>query len=155
MVQGFPRGKNARGLESAPATELAHILTEDALTIRHNSILREIRILDNQEYILRLTLAEIEDELSPRRTEWLNAFLAAASAYWPLVHFGLSSDGRSAVAEANFTGAPLEVPEFSLQPALDSFRWIVAGLVETAEFITSPESESGVLEDLLPASLAV
>ena len=135
--------------------ELDHILTKDALTIRHNSLLREIKILDDKEYVLRLTLAEIEGELSPRRSEWLDAFLTAASAYWPLVHFGLTPDGRAAVAEVNFTGAPPEVLETLLQPALDSFRWIVAGLVETAEFIASPESESGVLEDLLPARLAV
>jgi hypothetical protein len=143
-------GENPEGWEPPTSDELDHVLTKEALVFRHGAVLREARVLRNGQFSLQLNLATLEDDISDRRMEWLNAFLREASAYWPLVRFGLDADNKTAVAEVNLTGAPHCVLEALLQPALDSFRWIVAGLVETAEFITSPESESGVIESLIP-----
>lgn len=134
-----------------PEDEIAALLTQEALTLRHETILRRIEVLRDGEFSLRLPLAEIDPELPAARRNWIEAVLREAAASWPLVRFGLSADGSSAIAEVNLTGAPPDILTALVRPALDSFRWIVAGLVETLEFLASRE-ESGVLELLQPAA---
>jgi len=134
-----------------PEDEIATLLNEEALTLRHETTLRRIEVLRDGEFSLRLPLAELDPELSAARRNWIETVLREAAASWPLVRFGLNAEGSAAIAEVNLTGASPEILTALVQPAMESFRWIVAGLVETLEFLASPE-ESGVLELFQPAA---
>ena len=140
-------GKTPENWAAPDAEKIEELIPANSRVFRHQTVLREIDVIaGDHEFSLRLELARWNDDLPPNRAEWLAVFLDAANQNWPLVRFGISENGTAAVGEVNFTGAPENVLEPLLQPALDSFRWIVNGLVETAEFITCPDSESGALE---------
>ncbi|GAH10371.1 unnamed protein product [marine sediment metagenome] len=149
-------GKTPEDWKAPDSASLEHILTEEPVFYRHNAILREVEIrLSAHSFSMQMEVAAIEGDLSEKRKRWLNAFIDEASEVWPLVRFTMASDERSLVAEVNLTGAPHPAIVALIGPSLDSFRWIVKGLVETAEFITSPEIESGIINSFLPSGPAV
>ncbi len=140
-------GESPEGWQPPGEEALAFWKKDHHLTVQHGSVVRQIEVIRaGGRLSLRVALVnEVPDGLPEARAKWLQALLLDAQSSWHLVRTAITAE-RAAVAEVELSGLPAAVGPHLFRAALDSLRWVVAGLAETAEFLVDPDVPSQALE---------
>ena len=143
-------GNHPKGWKSPDVETIASWTEGNLLTIEHESIVRQIEVIsDPERFTLRVPLAtKIPGDLPDVHRRWLRKLLVDAQNCWHLVRLGFAEESGEvvAIAEVDLTGVPGPVARRFLLTGASSLRWIVAWLVETAEFLVDAPVASQALE---------
>ncbi len=131
-------GKLDRSWSPPTRAEVEGWLPDGALTLQVGAIARQAAlILDDDRLMFRFPVVhEIPRSLSAARRAWLRELLVDAQNRWRLVRIGMN--GSSEVqAQVDLTGAPHHALEELVQIGTDALRFVVASLVEPADFLVN------------------
>lgn len=125
-------------------------LDKSRLTLVHGTFTRQMQIIHAPDRLaLRLPILHtIPAALSELRLRWLRALLEEAQNRHHLLRLGLLRDGAqtAAIAEVDLSGVPPMLLEPLLSRSCDALRWVVAWLVESADFLAQADVASRALE---------
>jgi hypothetical protein len=125
-------------------------LDKGRLTLVHRSFTRQMQILDAPDRLaLRLPLLlHLPATLPEARWHWLRALLLEAQNTHHLFRLGFAREGTqtSVIAEVDLTGVPLLLLELLISTSCDALRWVVARLIESADFLAQADVASRALE---------
>jgi hypothetical protein len=128
-------------------------LRPGVLTVQAGQLLRQC-VLVHRPDRLALTcqlLSAISRELPDWRRAWLHEVVLDAQDRWRLVRFGLAGGDQPAIlAEVDFTGCPPASLESVFAIGLGALRWVIAWLVQSADFLGEPGQPSRALEVCSP-----
>jgi hypothetical protein len=141
-------GEAPAGWQPPPREEIESWVPADRLTVQAGPLVRQGQLVCAPERLaLRFALVHsIPAGLPEARREWLEEALAEAQDRWRLVRVGLTADGAAALAEVDFTGCPRAALEVLFPTGLDALRWVVAGLVNVADFLADAGASCRALE---------
>lgn len=125
-------------------------LDKSRLTLVHRTFTRQMQIVHAADRLaLRLPiLHSVPANLPEGRLRWLRALLLEAQSAYHLFRLGFAPNGAqtSAIAEVDLSGAPPMLLEPLLSKSCDALRWVVAWLIESADFLAQADVASRALE---------
>lgn len=131
-------------------TRIDACLDKNRLTLVHRSFTRQLQIIYAPDRLaLRLPiLPTLPANLPDRALRWLRTLLLEAQSAHHLVRLGFAKEGlqTSVVAEVDLTAVPSMLLEPLLSTSCDALRWVVAWLIESADFLTQADVASRALE---------
>lgn len=112
------------------------------LVLQNGGVVRQIEVVATAE---RLTLkvpilTDLPATLPLGREKWLDTLLDDAERLWPLLRTAHEVQGQQhvIVAEVDLSGVPKALAESLILAGLDSLRWAVERLAETADLLVDP-----------------
>lgn len=134
----------------ADRTSVDACLGKTRLTLVHRGFTRQLQILHAADRLtLRLPiLPAVPANLPEARRRWLRTLLLDAQNTHQLFRLGFIQEGAqtSVIAEIDLTGVPSMLLEPLLSKSCDALRWVVAWLVESADFLAQADVASRALE---------
>ena len=119
-------------------------LPAELLRVRQGSLLREIELIDDR--FLRVELTTIPAHLPENRLRCLDYFITEAGKSWPHARLAISKESGSAFAETDLENSSRNKLREFLPVAVQTLRWVVVALAETAEFLADPAVSCEALE---------
>lgn len=119
-------------------------LPERCMTVQSGTFARQGALVHSpQRLALEFPVVSCPDDLPSERWQWLRELLVDAQMRW---HLGRVGFARQKVwAEVDLTGAPLCVLEPLLPVALECLRWLVAWVLEPAQFLVDGTADCRAL----------
>ena len=143
-------GETPPGWQPEPRAFVDSLVPKNRLTIQTGGAIRQGELIHtSQRLALRVPIVPtLPPTLSaPRRTQ-LRAVLRDAQNTWSLVRLGLTAAPElpAVLAEIDLTGVPAAALEPLLSASLETLRFVVARLVETAEILAEATVASAALD---------
>lgn len=132
------RGRVREGWQPPSRAEVETWIPTASLTVETARFVRQGTLEHGAGRLaLRIPIVPaIPTDLSAARKEWLREILIDAQDRWRMVRIGITE--RAGVdAEVDFSGAPHSVLPFVFAKGLESLRWTVRWLVESADFLVN------------------
>jgi hypothetical protein len=117
------------------------------LTIQQGSVVRQIEVIVAPgRFALRVPLVtSIPEDFHPARLRWLRRILGDVQDCWNLIRAGITPEGSAGV-EIDLSGVPGAVSRPLVLAGVESLRGVVAGILETTEFIIAPGTVTQLLD---------
>lgn len=129
-----PRDATSLDWTPPPLEQVKDWLPERGLSVRAGTLARQGTLVHSpQRLALEFPVVSCPDDLPPERRQWLRELLLDAQMRWRLARVGIARE--KVWAEIDLTGAPPCVLEPLLPVALECVRWLVAWVLEPAQFL--------------------